>query len=107
MVDDRWRGLPTVPDAGGLCLTKFKHAKPGGAEFSWSTGPQHQAQWVGQQSISIARTGAIRLNRGMNINRAAQKLDTWQQGHAPIAFLLAVSKKYSEDNGGYLAALLA
>ena len=42
----------------------------------------------------------------MDINRAAKKVDGWQQGFAPAAFAFAVIKKYGEDNGGYQAALL-
>jgi YihY family inner membrane protein len=42
----------------------------------------------------------------MDIGRTAKKIDAWQQRRAPIAFIYAVFKKYSEDNGGYQAALL-
>lgn len=35
------------------------------------------------------------------------KIDTWQQRHSTLAFTHAVVKKYSEDEAGYQAALLA
>ena len=36
-----------------------------------------------------------------------RKLDGFQQAHRPVAFLYAVVKKYSDDRGGQLAALIA
>lgn len=33
-------------------------------------------------------------------------IDRWQRGHTPVAFLWAVSKKYSDDEAGYKVALL-
>ena len=36
-----------------------------------------------------------------------RKLDAFQQAHRPVAFLYAVVKKYSDDRGGQLAALIA
>lgn len=35
------------------------------------------------------------------------RLDRFQQGHLPLAIGWAVNKKYSDDRGGYLAALVA
>lgn len=34
------------------------------------------------------------------------RIDRWQQRHGPTAFLFAVAKKFGEDRGGSLAALL-
>lgn len=34
------------------------------------------------------------------------KLDSWQQRHRVTAFLFAVQKKFGDDRGGYLAALI-
>ena len=34
------------------------------------------------------------------------KADSWQQRHRVAAFLFAVQKKFGEDRGGYLAALI-
>ncbi len=34
------------------------------------------------------------------------RLDRWQQRHGPTAFVVAVGKKFGEDRGGSLAALL-
>lgn len=42
----------------------------------------------------------------MNISRITKRIDSWQQRHVAVAFVHAVVKKYSEDNGGYQAALL-
>jgi membrane protein len=35
-----------------------------------------------------------------------QHIDAWQQHHSAPGFTLAITKKYSDDTGGYLAALL-
>lgn len=35
------------------------------------------------------------------------RVDRFQQGHAPVAVAWAVNKKYGDDRGGYLAALIA
>lgn len=43
----------------------------------------------------------------MNVITAATKrIDRFQQNHPTIAFVYAVVKKYGDDNGGYLAALV-
>ena len=41
-----------------------------------------------------------------NIKWPLRKLDKLQQRHKPIAFVAAVFKKYNDDDGGYLAALI-
>ncbi len=44
----------------------------------------------------------------MNVfERAIKALDRWQQRHPAIAFPFAVTKKFGDDRGGQLAALLA
>jgi YihY family inner membrane protein len=40
------------------------------------------------------------------IERGVRAVDAWQQRHAVPAFLFAVVKKFGDDNGGYLLALL-
>jgi membrane protein len=42
----------------------------------------------------------------MDINRPLKKIDALQQKHAWTSFPIAVFKKYSDDSGGYQAALL-
>src|SRR5512133_1203576 len=42
----------------------------------------------------------------MNIEKSVTKIDRVQQKHHASAFMFAVFKKYGEDNGGYMAALL-
>ncbi len=42
----------------------------------------------------------------MDISKPAKKLDAFQQRHIIFSFPLAIVKKYGEDRGGYLAALL-
>jgi YihY family inner membrane protein len=42
----------------------------------------------------------------MNIGNIVKKIDAWQQRHRTPSFAHAVFKKYSDDNGGYQAALL-
>lgn len=42
----------------------------------------------------------------MDINKPVKHIDRWQQKHRFISFIYAVVKKYGEDNGGYMAALL-
>jgi membrane protein len=41
------------------------------------------------------------------IERSARDFDRWQQLHRPIAFVLAVAKKFGDDQAGNLVALLA
>ena len=41
------------------------------------------------------------------VERAARAVDRFQQGHRPPAFLFGVVKKYGDDRGGQLAALIA
>jgi membrane protein len=41
------------------------------------------------------------------IERIIRRIDAFQQGHSPIAFLFGVVKKFGDDNCGSLAALLA
>ncbi len=44
----------------------------------------------------------------MNVaERLIRRVDTWQQRHTPIAFVVGVVKKYGDDNAGMLAASLA
>ena len=43
----------------------------------------------------------------MNVKAALTRLDERQQAHAWLAFPLAVSKKFGDDNGGNLAAVIA
>ena len=41
------------------------------------------------------------------LGKVSRWFDLFQRRHAALAFLLAVRQKYSEDQGGYLAATLA
>ncbi len=41
------------------------------------------------------------------IERVARRVDSFQQGHAPVAFLFAVTKKFGDDNAGTLVSNLA
>lgn len=41
------------------------------------------------------------------IERLKRRLDRYQRAHPPVAFPLAVVKKFGEDKAGYLAALVA
>ncbi len=41
------------------------------------------------------------------IERSAREFDRWQQHHRPIAFVVAVAKKFGDDQAGNLVALLA
>jgi membrane protein len=41
------------------------------------------------------------------IERTAREFDRWQQHHRPIAFAVAVAKKFSDDQASNLVALLA
>jgi uncharacterized BrkB/YihY/UPF0761 family membrane protein len=41
------------------------------------------------------------------VERVARRLDAAQQRHTPPAFVVAVVKKYTDDNGGIMAAALA
>jgi YihY family inner membrane protein len=41
------------------------------------------------------------------VERVVRRLDAVQQRHTPIAFVVAVAKKYTDDNGGIMAAALA
>lgn len=41
------------------------------------------------------------------IERAARRIDTFQQGHTRVAFLFAVTKKFGDDNAGTLVSNLA
>jgi len=41
------------------------------------------------------------------IERGLRRIDATQQRHKPAAFVVAVVKKYGDDNGGVLAASLA
>jgi len=40
------------------------------------------------------------------IERGIRTLDAWQQSHRPTAFAFAVFKKFGDDQGGNLVALL-
>lgn len=40
------------------------------------------------------------------LKRPLKKLDSWQQKFRPTAFISAVIKKFNDDDGGYLAALI-
>jgi YihY family inner membrane protein len=40
------------------------------------------------------------------LERALRGADGWQQRHTPVAFVLGVVKKYGDDRGGQLAALI-
>jgi YihY family inner membrane protein len=41
------------------------------------------------------------------VERVARRLDAVQQRHTPVAFVVGVVKKFSDDNGGIMAAALA
>jgi len=41
------------------------------------------------------------------IERVARRVDSFQQGHTPVAFLFAVTKKFGDDNAGTLVSNLA
>jgi uncharacterized BrkB/YihY/UPF0761 family membrane protein len=41
------------------------------------------------------------------IERSAREFDRWQQHQRPIAFVVAVAKKFGDDQAGKLVALLA
>jgi len=41
------------------------------------------------------------------IERVARRVDSFQQGHTPVAFLFAVNKKFGDDNAGTLVSNLA
>ena len=43
----------------------------------------------------------------MRVRQTIEALDRFQEGHRTLAFPLAVRKKYSDDQGGYLAATIA
>jgi uncharacterized BrkB/YihY/UPF0761 family membrane protein len=43
----------------------------------------------------------------MGLASVVRRLDRWQQGHAPVAFVFGVVKKFGDDRGGTLAALFA
>ena len=43
----------------------------------------------------------------MNVKAALARLDERQQEHAWLAFPLAMSKKFGDDNGGNIAAVIA
>ena len=40
------------------------------------------------------------------VDRIAERADAWQQHHAPVAFVFGVVKKFGDDRGGHLAALM-
>jgi YihY family inner membrane protein len=40
------------------------------------------------------------------VDRVADGADSWQQRHTPVAFVFGVIKKFGEDQGGHLAALM-
>jgi membrane protein len=42
----------------------------------------------------------------MNITKIINRLDKWQRRRASVGFVLAVIKKYSDDQAGYLAVIL-
>lgn len=44
---------------------------------------------------------------GVNVGGLVQRFDTYQRGHRWLAFVIAVFKKFGDDRGGYLAALVA
>lgn len=41
------------------------------------------------------------------VERIARRVDAFQQGHTPLAFVFAVMKKYGDDNAGALVSYLA
>jgi YihY family inner membrane protein len=41
------------------------------------------------------------------VERVVRKVDSWQQRHAPTAFVFGVIKKYGDDNAGQMAASLS
>jgi hypothetical protein len=41
------------------------------------------------------------------VERVARRLDAAQQRHTPAAVVVAVAKKFTDDNGGIMAAALA
>ena len=41
------------------------------------------------------------------IERVVRRFDRWQQGCAPAGFVVGVVKKFGDDRGGQLAALVA
>jgi membrane protein len=41
------------------------------------------------------------------VERMARRFDGWQRNHRPIAFAVAIAKKYSDDQAGNFVALLA
>ena len=43
----------------------------------------------------------------MSIRDHVERLDRFQRRHRTVGFLLATNKKYSDDQGGYLAAVIA
>jgi|SRR5581483_6672070 len=43
----------------------------------------------------------------MDVHGLLQRVDRFQQGHRIAGFLFATNKKYSDDQGGYLAAIIA
>ena len=40
------------------------------------------------------------------IDQVIDRVDEWQQRHTPTAFVFGVVKKYGDDRGGHLAALI-
>ena len=41
------------------------------------------------------------------VERGIRRVDAFQQGRPPLAFLVAVIKKFGDDSAGSLAALIA
>jgi membrane protein len=49
---------------------------------------------------------ARRTPLAVTATELVDRFDRFQQRHAPLAFLVAVQRKYAEDRGGYLAAIV-
>ena len=65
---------------------------------------------LGSGGVAAGETQPLRRSRGEAMNpveRVARRLDAAQQRSAPIAFVVGVVKKYTDDNGGIMAAALA
>jgi membrane protein len=61
----------------------------------------------GSRSLPQAQTAAIGQDRGLSFRERYKAFDRYQQRHAWLGFPIAVRQKYSDDQGGYLAATIA
>ena len=70
------------------------------------TGPAHRAV-VGRTDARVAppRVAGPRVGDALLVE-LLDKVDRWQQRHRPVAFVVAVIKKYGDDRGSQLAALI-